>query len=685
MIPEYGHFALIIALFFSLALSIIPMVGSYNGKVVWMQSSKSLTAGMALFITISLILLGWSFYVDDFTVKYVAGHSNSLLPTQYKVTAIWGGHEGSMLLWVFILAGWTFAVSYFSKSLPLNFLARVLSVLGMVTVGFLLFILLTSNPFDRTLPLPPTDGSDLNPFLQDPGFIFHPPMLYMGYVGFAVIFSFAIAALLTGRFDATWAKWCRPWGNLAWCFLTVGIALGSWWAYYELGWGGWWFWDPVENASFMPWLVGTAFIHSLAITEKRGLFKNWTLFLAILAFSLSLLGTLLVRSGLLTSVHAFASDPSRGLFIGGFLFVVIISSLVLFALRAPLVKSESGFTLLSKDAFMFLNTIIFFISTAVVLIGTLYPIITMALDIGAISIGAPYYNLMFTYLMGMAAISTGIVVTLNWKRTEASRVKTWLKSPLFYALWAGTALPGMIDDGYSISSAITIFLGSWVIFSTIGDLYRRARPRLKGLKGFKKLSPSYYAMVIAHIGFAVCLLGSALNMIYSVERDVRLQIGKPITVGDFEYELIDLRQARGPNYSTVISEVVVRDEGKLISTMYPEKRSYFSGGSIMSEVALDVTFFRDLYVAMGEQLDNTAWSMRVHYKPFVRWVWLGAILMALGGLIAVFDKRYRTKKIVGLTSNVVAESDAITGKGNAVDETSNEKTQDDDELKHQPV
>lgn len=661
MLPEYGHLALIMALLLSLCLSIIPMAGSYNGKLVWMASARSLSTGMFVFVAISIVLLGVSFYQDDFTVAYVANHSNSLLPVVYKICAVWGGHEGSMLLWVLMLAGWTLAVTIFSRELPLDFQARVLSVLGMVSFGFILFILLTSNPFDRILPLPPMDGADLNPFLQDPGFIFHPPMLYMGYVGFAVIFAFSIAALLSGRLDSAWARWCRPWGNLAWCFLTLGLTLGSWWAYYELGWGGWWFWDPVENAAFMPWLVGTAFIHNLAVSEKRGLFKNWTLFLAIFGFSLSLLGTLLVRSGLLTSVHAFASDPSRGVFIGAFLFIVILASLILFAMRAPLVKSKTGFALLSRDAFLLLNSVVFIVSASIVLLGTLYPVVLLLLGLGAVSVGEPYFNIFFSILMSIAAIATGIGMVLNWKKTEAKRIRDWVKSPALYALWLGTALPGMIADEYSWAAAVSIALGSWVILSCLFDLVRKTRNAASVWIGMGKLTATYYGMIVAHIGFGICLLGVCLDTIYDDQRDLRLELGKPAFAGHLEYELVDVSRVRGPNYNGERAEVIVRKDGETISILHPEKRAYFSGGNIMSEVAIDPGFFYDIYIALGEKLDNTSWSMRIHYKPVVRWIWFGAVFMALGGLIAITDKRYKRKKTVAVKNAVgegVIDSDA---------------------------
>jgi len=641
MTPEYGQLALIIAFLLSVCLTIIPMVGTYNGKVVWMSASRSLAAGVFVFVIIAFAILSWSFYIDDFSVKYVANHSNTLLPVRYKFSAVWGGHEGSLLLWVLMLSGWTLAVAVCSKRLPIDMVARVLSVLGFITVGFLLFMLLTSNPFDRVLPNIPAEGADLNPLLQDFGLIIHPPMLYMGYVGFSVAFAFAIAALLSGRVDSAWARWARPWTNLAWAFLSIGIALGSWWAYYELGWGGWWFWDPVENASFMPWLAGTALIHTLAATEKRGAFKNWTLFLALFTFSLSLLGTFLVRSGVLTSVHAFATDPERGVFILGFLFVVVGGSLAIYARRAPMVKSVSGFQLLSRESFLLANTILMVITVNVILLGTLYPIFTEALNAGKISVGEPFFNFFFVKIMSVVAIMMGIGAMLNWKKTQYSKIKKWQIGPALLAVWVGTFVPGIIDGPYSIAAAISIMLGSWVIFVSLADVKRKTVNAATTVQGMTRLSASYYGMIIAHIGFAVTLLGASLNTVYSVQRDIRLTVGDSIDIAGYQYELADVRRERGPNYSANVGELVVRKGGDVIVTLEPEKRNYFSGGNVMTEADIDAGFMRDIYVALGNQLSNTDWEVRVHYKPVVRWIWLGAILMALGGALAITDKRYK--------------------------------------------
>lgn len=641
MIPEFGQVALILATLLATLLAFIPLVGSFTGNVVWMSMSRSLSVGFFIFVAIAFALLSWSFYVDDFSVKYVAGHSNTLLPVYYKLSAVWGGHEGSLLLWGLILAGWTISVALFSKNLPLDVLARVLSVMGMIAIGFMLFLIITSNPFDRILPNIPSDGSDLNPLLQDPGLIFHPPMLYMGYVGFSVVFSFAIAALIAGKMDASWARWARPWTNTAWAFLTFGLALGSWWAYAELGWGGWWFWDPVENAAFMPWLVGTALIHSLAMSEQRGVFKNWTLLLAIFAFSLSLLGTFLVRSGVLTSVHAFASDPARGIFILMFLAVVVGGSLTLFAFRAPAMKSKSGFTFLSREAFLLCNSIVMIVSANMVLLGTLYPLIADALGLGKYSVGAPYFNLFFTKLMGIIALLMGTGLMLNWKKTDFNKIRKWQLIPLLFSVWLGSFLPGILSDDYSISAAITIFLGTWVISSSISDFFRKAQTAKTLIVAFKRLTPSYYGQAMAHIGFAITLLGASLNTTYSDQRDLRLSVGESIVAAGYLYELVDVERVQGPNYSADIAEIKIMRKGKVINVLTPEKRRYFSGGNEMTEAAVDIAFFRDLYVALGEKLGGNDWAVRIHYKPVVRWIWFGAMLVGLGGLLAVADKRYK--------------------------------------------
>ncbi len=645
MVPEYGHFALILALVLSVLLSVVPMVGSFSGRVIWMASARSLTAGVFIFTAVAFGALVWSFLGDDFTVKYVASHSNSLLPDFYKVTAVWGGHEGSVLLWALVLAGWTLAVALFSRQLPLDMLARVLSVLGVITVGFLLFILVTSNPFDRLLPNPVAEGSDLNPLLQDIGMIIHPPTLYMGYVGFSVCFAFAIAALIGGRLDSAWARWSRPWTNMAWAFQTLGLMLGSWWAYYELGWGGWWFWDPVENAAFMPWLVGTALIHSLAVTEKRGVFKSWTILLAIFAFSLSLLGTFIVRSGVLTSVHAFATDPDRGMFILAFLAVVVGGSLLLYAIRVPEIRSVQGFGFFSREVFLLFNNIILVLAAAVVLYGTLYPLIVDAIWSRKLSVGPPWFNLFFAPLMMLLAVLVGLGMMMNWKRTQIKQLKLWLLAPAAGSIVLGLLFP-LLGETFHWGVALTVTLGCWVVLATVSDAIRKARNSRTIWSGLTKLRASYYGMAIAHIGFAVTLMGVGVNSLTSDQKDLRMVYGERVSVGGHEFELVDVINKRGVNYRAEVGEVRIYKDDALVTTLYPEQRDYFSDrGNVMTEAGIDGRLTRDLFVALGDRLDNRAWSMRVHHYPLVRWIWLGAILMAVGATLAVLDKRYRKYKV----------------------------------------
>ena len=647
LVPEFGHFALILACCFSLLLFVVPLYGAHRGNLILMHSARAFASAFFVFVAIAFVCLSYSFVVDDFSVAYVANHSNSLLPVYYKISAVWGGHEGSLLLWILMLAGWTLAVALFSRSLPLDMQARVLAILGFVGIGFLLFILLTSNPFDRLLPLPPADGKDLNPLLQDIGLIIHPPVLYMGYVGFSVCFAFAIAALLTGRLDSAWARWSRPWATLAWGFLSLGIALGSWWAYYELGWGGWWFWDPVENASFMPWLVGTALIHSLAVTEKRGLFKSWTILLAIFTFSLSLLGTFLVRSGVLTSVHAFANDPERGVFILGFLLVVVGGSLILYGLRAPVVKSAVGFGWLSRETLLLSNNILLVVVMLAVLLGTLYPLIADALKLGKISVGAPFFNLFFIPLMGVLCFLMAFGPLANWKSSSVAYLRQLLIKPWIFSLALGLLLPWLYEDEYSWGAALATMIGCWISFSLITDLLYRLRHAESAAAGLRKLSLSYYAMVIAHLGVAVTLIGVCYTSIYNEHRDLRMEVGQKVALDNYEFVLEELAKVNGPNYVADEGRIAVYHKGKFLKQMKPQKRRYLATNSVMTEVALDPGLFRDLYIAMGEPLTDNAWAMRVHFKPFVRWIWLGAIFMALGSLLAVADKRYRklTKKV----------------------------------------
>ncbi|MCK5831194.1 MAG: heme lyase CcmF/NrfE family subunit [Methylococcales bacterium] len=643
MIPEIGEFSLILSFCFSILLAIIPMVGTIIKNELWMNYGQTMAKGQFFFILISFICLGYSFAIDDFSVTYVANHSNSLLPTQYKLSAIWGGHEGSLLLWVFILSGWTLAVSIFSKNLPLDMLARVLSVMGMIAIGFILFLLLTSSPFERYLPRFPADGADLNPLLQDFGLIVHPPMLYMGYVGFSVAFAFAIAALLSGRLDSAWARWSRPWTNVAWAFLAMGITLGSWWAYYELGWGGWWFWDPVENASLMPWLVGTALVHSLAATEKRGVFKSWTLLLAIFAFSLSLLGTFLVRSGVLTSVHAFASDPERGLFILILLAITIGGSLTLFAIKAPNVQSESRFSWLSRETFLLINNVFLTVMAMTVLLGTLYPLLLDSLGAGKISVGPPYFNAVFVPIMSLMAIGLGISISVRWRDTSLDRIIEALWKPALASILIGIAFPFIYGSGFDFSVFLGISISLWIILTISLEFIGKFKHAESIFTKLKQLPMSYYGMMLAHLGVAVVAIGITLVSVYSEERDIRMVAGDKVSLAGYEFEFKGTQQVQGANYTADRGQLIVRDGDNVITTLNPEKRHYSVKNNMMTEADIDQGFFRDLYVAMGEPLDDGAWAVRVHYKPFVRWLWYGGTLMALGGLVTVTDKRYRKK------------------------------------------
>ncbi|MGI9278974.1 MAG: heme lyase CcmF/NrfE family subunit [Endozoicomonas sp.] len=670
MNPELGLFALILATCLALLQSIIPLVGSYNGRLNWMATGKTLATGQFAFVLLSFLCLVFAFVSDDFSVQYVASNSNSLLPVYYKVTAVWGGHEGSLLLWILTLTGWGQVVALRSSKLPPELSARVLAVMGMISVGFMLFILLTSNPFTRILPFPPADGSDLNPLLQDLGMIVHPPMLYMGYVGFAVAFAFAIAALLGGQLDSAWARWARPWTTVAWCFLTAGISLGSWWAYYELGWGGWWFWDPVENASLMPWLTGTALIHSLATTEKRGLFKSWTLLLAITTFSLSLFGTFLVRSGVLTSVHAFASDPQRGLFILGYLLVVVGASLTLFAFRAPEVRSKISFSLLSRETLLLLNNIILVTSCATVLLGTMFPLLLDALDMGMISVGPPYFNLLFIPLSMLLAACLGIGILVNWKKGSVSWLKQQVRWIFVVSLVGGIVFSFLYGDRFLVSEALAVGLVFWIVLIIAKDV--RNKTRNAGLlKGLTKLKPAYYGMQMAHLGLAVTFIGVALTSGYSDQKDLRMSPGDSAEVGEYVFRFDGVSQRQGPNFVADYGLISVFKDQKQIALLKPEKRVYTVQNMPMTEAAIDPGLTRDLYVALGEPLGGDSWAVRLYVKPYVRLIWLGSIFMALGGLLAISDKRYRVrlKKKTALSR----KKDALMGNKSPSQETGNDQ------------
>ncbi|MCL7461708.1 heme lyase CcmF/NrfE family subunit [Pseudomonas sp. NW5] len=641
MIPELGHLAMILALCLAVVQGTLPLIGAWRGDRLWMGLAQPAAWGQFGFLLFAFICLTHAFLIDDFSVAYVASNSNSALPWFYKISAVWGAHEGSLLLWALIMAGWTFAVAVLSRQLPEEMLARVLGVMGLISVGFLLFMIITSNPFERLLPNAPADGRDLNPLLQDFGLIVHPPMLYMGYVGLSVAFAFAIAALLGGRLDAAWARWSRPWTIVAWSFLGIGIVLGSWWAYYELGWGGWWFWDPVENASFMPWLVATALIHSLAVTEKRGVFKSWTVLLAIAAFSLSLLGTFLVRSGVLTSVHAFANDPERGTFILIFLLCVVGSSLALFALRAPVVKSQVGFALWSRETLLLANNLILVVSCATILLGTLYPLALDALTGAKLSVGPPYFNALFLPLMALLMLTLGIGVLVRWKDTPVRWLGGMLRPVLVLAAVLGFVAAWLLGDFHWAVLATTL-LSAWVVLTGVRDILDKTRH--KGLlKGLPVLSRSYWGMQMAHVGIAVCALGVVLSSQYTVERDLRMAPGESAELGGYQFVFEGARPHQGPNYTADKATVRVIEAGREIAVLYPEKRLYTVQQMPMTEAGIDAGFWRDLYVALGEPLDEGAWAVRLHVKPYVRWIWLGGLMMAFGGLLAALDRRYRVK------------------------------------------
>lgn len=641
MLPELGHFALILALCLCVLLGTFPLYGAASGNVRFMGLARPLVAGVFVFIGLAYGLLTYSFAVDDFSVTYIQQHSNSLLPFRYKLTAVWGGHEGSFLLWTFMLAGWMLAVAVFSRSMPLEFVARVLGVLGLLSVGYLLFMLATSNPFDRIVPLPPADGADLNSALQDFGFIVHPPTLYMGYVGFSVVFAFAMAALLSGRLDAAWARWCRPWANVAWAILTIGIALGSWWAYYELGWGGWWAWDPVENPPLITWLFGTALIHSLAVTEKRGIFKSWTVMLAILAFAGSLLGTFITRSGLLTSVHAFATDPERGVFILAILTLSVGGALLLFALRAPLLRGRFGFGILSREMLLLVNNLILVVSAASVFLGTLFPMVYQALTDDLISIGPPYFNAIFVPLMALLALVLGVGPISRWKKTSGRYLSTQLLWVGVISLGLGIALPLMITLEFGFGPTITIALALWILLSAVRDIKNKVANKKTLSAGLASLPLSYYGMQLAHLGVATMIVGAALTSVYSTEKSVLLSPGERMNLGGYAFEFVGAKPITGPNFRGMEATLEVYRGEEFLRELHPERRLYLASGTPSTEMAIDAGFWRDLFVTLGEEKGAAAWSMTIYVKPFVRWVWLGAIFMCLGGVVAAGDKRYR--------------------------------------------
>ncbi len=651
MFGELGHFSLLAALTISVLQAFIPLLGVWSCNQACQKFGQSLAVAQAFAVMVSFFCLMSAFLTNDFSVVYVAKHSNSLLPWYYQMSAVWGGHEGSLLLWVTILAAWGAAIAVFSRALPLDMIARVLSIMGMISVVMLSFIVLTSSPFVHDLSVLPVDGSDLNPVLQDVGLIVHPPMLYMGYVGLAVPFSFAMAALWAGRLDSLWARWSRPWALAAWSFLTVGIALGSWWAYYELGWGGWWFWDPVENASFMPWLLATALIHSLAVTEKRGVFKAWTVLLAILAFGLSLLGTFLVRSGVLTSVHAFAADSSRGLFILAMLVAVVGSSFLLFAIQGWKLTAESRYAIWSRESLLAMNNLILLVAASVVILGTLYPLIADVFALGRISVGAPYFNSLFVPLTWLLLVFMAIAPVTSWKQ-QSGRFRHHLLIPAIStaitAILVGGGLWLLVMGKHALMTACTVMLCVWVLGLLLWDLFQKVRSNSSFSKGIRRLPRSYWGMILAHCGLLMLIMGVTLTTHMSVERDMALKPGQAVSLAGYQFRFDSIRAMKAPNYDATVATFSVRKDGHLVGMLYPEKRVYIAQNSPMTEAAIDGNVFRDLYVALGDPLDaknqKGIWAVRVYYKPFVRWLWMGALLMALGGVLAMSDQRYRLSK-----------------------------------------
>jgi len=640
MIPEIGLLALIIALGVASMQAVLPLAGAAINNPTWMRLARPAAYTQFTFLLIAFACLTYSFIVHDFSVLYVASHSNSNLPLMYRISAVWGAHEGSLLLWAFILSIWTVAVARFSHNMPEDFAARVIGVMGLISIGFLLFMILTSNPFERLVPVA-AEGRDLNPLLQDPGLAMHPPMLYMGYVGFSVAFALAVAAMLGGKLDAAWARWSRPWTNVAWIFMTLGITLGSWWAYYELGWGGWWFWDPVENASFMPWLVGTALIHSLAVTEKRNAFKAWTVLLATITFSLSLLGTFLVRSGVLTSVHAFASDPGRGVFILIFLALVVGGSLLLFAWRGPALRNISKFELFSRETALLLNNVILVVVAGSVLLGTLYPLALEALGVGKISVGPPYFNSVFIPLTIPLALLLGFGTLLRWRQDKLERLSKHLWIALGVSVILGLIMSFIITTDIKPMAIVGLILAIWVLFALVTDVKQQFRNKSLNWSGLSSVSRSFYGMALAHLGVFVFIVGITITPLYSTEKDVRMEPGQTYELAGYSFKMEGVGKVRGPNYMADQGRFTVTRNGKSVGTFHPQKRYYMAQSNPMTEAAIDDGLFRDLFIALGEPLGGQAWSVRLYHKPFLRWIWLGAVLMALGGLLAVTDRRYR--------------------------------------------
>ncbi|AFF24536.1 heme lyase CcmF/NrfE family subunit [Pasteurella multocida] len=645
MIAELGNYALALSLAIAMLVAIFALWGAEKNHIQLMSLARPMTYGLFISLTVAFVALFYLFAVNDFSVQYIVNNSNTNLPLHYRLSAVWGSHEGSLLLWIWLLTLWGAAVAWFSKQLPQEAVARVLGIMGIISIGFLIFVLFTSNPFDRTFPDFPVDGKELNPLLQDVGLIFHPPLLYMGYVGFSVAFAFAIASLMTGKLDTAWARWSRPWTMAAWVFLTLGIVLGSWWAYYELGWGGWWFWDPVENASLMPWIAGTALLHSLAVTEKRGSFKAWTVLLAILAFSLCLLGTFLVRSGILVSVHAFASDPTRGLYILAYLVVVIGGSLVLYAYKGSQIRSRENAERYSRETALLLNNILLMSALSVVLLGTLLPLVHKQLGLGTISVGAPFFDQMFLIIMVPFSLLLGVGPLIKWRRDEFSAIRKPVILSLIVMLVAGFALPYLLQDQLTVSAVLGTMMAVFIVLLSVYEFQQRATHRSAFWSGLTKLSRSHWGMVLAHLGMAMSVWGIAFSQNYSIERDVRMNVGDSVQIADYQFTFQGITEANGPNYLGGKAQVDIRRNGQVEAILFAEKRFYTVSKMTMTEAAIDWGFTRDIYVALGENLGQDAWALRLYYKPFIRWIWFGGVFMALGGLLCMFDRRYRFGKL----------------------------------------
>ncbi|TCP91275.1 cytochrome c-type biogenesis protein CcmF [Cricetibacter osteomyelitidis] len=646
MVAELGNYALALSLAVAILLSIFPLWGAEKGNSQLMAFARPMTYGLFFSLTVSFLALFYLFAVNDFSVQYVVNNSNSQLPLHYRLSAVWGSHEGSLLLWIWLLSLWAAAVALFSKRLPQEAVARVLGLMGLVSIGFLLFVLFTSNPFARTFPNFPVDGRELNPMLQDVGLIFHPPLLYMGYVGFSVAFAFSLASLMTGKLDTAWARWSRPWTMAAWIFLTLGIVLGSFWAYYELGWGGWWFWDPVENSSLMPWLAGTALLHSLAVTEKRGSFKAWTVLLSILAFSLCLLGTFLVRSGILVSVHAFASDPTRGLYILAYLIVVIGGSLALYAYKGNQIRSRDNAERYSRETMLLLNNILLMTALCIVLLGTLLPLVHKQLGLGTISIGAPFFDQMFLIIMVPFAFLLGVGPLVKWRRDEFSAIRKPVIISLIAMLILGFFLPYVLQDRLTVTAVMGTMMAVFILSLSLYEMQQRATHRHNFFAGLAKLSRSHWGMVLAHLGVAMCVWGIAFSQNYSVERDVRMRVGDTAQIAHYDFTFKGIQEANGANYQGGKAEIEVSKNGKFEAVLFAEKRFYTVSKMTMTEAAIDWGFIRDLYVALGESLGDGSWALRLYYKPFIRWIWFGGVFMALGGLLCTMDRRYRFSAIL---------------------------------------